>query len=42
METKTESLADISLSLSPTQTVAELQSLVSKQCNWEPLDKLER
>ena len=42
METKTESLDDLQLSLSLTQTVAELQLLVSKQCKWEPIDSLER
>ena len=42
METKTESLDDVQLSLSLTQTIAELQFLVSQQCNWEPINKLER
>ena len=42
METKTEELPDLQLSLSPSSTVAELQQAVSKRCGWEALDRLER
>ena len=42
METKTEELPDLKLSLAPGSTVADLQQQVSKRCGWQALDKLER
>ena len=42
METKTEELPDLTLSLAASSTVADLQQAVSKQCGWEAIDKLER
>lgn len=42
METKTEELPDLKLTLAASSTVADLQQVVSKQCGWEPIDKLER
>ena len=42
METKTEELPDLRLSLAASTTVADLQQTVSQRCGWEALDKLER
>lgn len=42
METKTEMLDDIKVSLPASTTVAQVQKEVEKKMSWEPTNKLER
>lgn len=42
METKTELLDDISLTLDSTSTIGSIHTEVQQLCSWEPLNTLTR
>lgn len=42
METKTETLSDLALEISPSDKVADLHLMLSGKLGWPPTERLER